>query len=747
MELNTPNKNQIPSANPLSQFEDSPVFNYINNLSPIELVKSIHTGQAFNLPSFASPLSVFASPQLSSQSDTRSFIRRGQFSEPSKAELLQSKDENNTNKGVLEAAKLTGLSVEQSECFTPGNSGKGVITKPPDKHLELPIEEPKALKYDRASPDDNMIMVPLNAITEPETAGNSNERYRSFKREKDLRKIGRTGQNEDEAGCDWVALISDVADILTFEPSIDEESAEEQKMVDPGIISFISNVLQIPQDNSNDSETSHCVGSSQKSEMGEPGIQPVEFGEQNEADQTPSVLPSTLRDKPVVTDAAAKVEIRGKNCQSISKQHKIRRRCLVFEMGAHKKKLAFESNSSSTSSQPDHNGACVEKHATPRRTDKGKTLSALSGRGIGLHLNALTAASNGKAVKIETLASGKQEISQPPSPAANMTSGHDPIIKSLALTAVETDFVPFDDKNKVMEDAPRTSIVLNEEFGISSPKMKRQKLEYLGASCKRCNCKRSKCLKLGQNLDCSGFKHYCECFAAGLYCIEPCSCLDCFNNPAHEDTVLETRRQIESRNPLAFAPKVIRSSDSVSEIGGGVGCSSYCRCEGCKNTFGCKGGVEENDLKWEESKTHEDASDLNLLDIPGEEHPDLMVTSKNSRSPVHPQIPISGQPPGSSFCDVGPSTKIRTIQKFRTNFFYHQPKYEKHLQVIPEDGTPEVLNSNCSPTRGVKSVSPNCKRVSPPHHGFGSSAAWKRGRKLILRSVSPSPSLNPPCEQ
>ncbi|KAG5244976.1 protein tesmin/TSO1 CXC [Salix suchowensis] len=71
--------------------------------------------------------------------------------------------------------------------------------------------------------------------------------------------------------------------------------------------------------------------------------------------------------------------------------------------------------------------------------------------GIGLHLNALTASSSGKAVKIETLASGKQEISQPPSPAAHMTSGSDPVSKSLALTTVETDFVPFDNKDKVME--------------------------------------------------------------------------------------------------------------------------------------------------------------------------------------------------------------------------------------------------------------------------------------------------------
>ncbi|GFP93233.1 protein tesmin/tso1-like cxc 2 [Phtheirospermum japonicum] len=60
---------------------------------------------------------------------------------------------------------------------------------------------------------------------------------------------------------------------------------------------------------------------------------------------------------------------------------------------------------------------------------------------------------------------------------------------------------------------------------------------------------------------------YCECFAAGVYCVEPCVCIDCFYKPIHEDTVLATRKQIESRNPLAFAPKVIRGSDSLSEIG------------------------------------------------------------------------------------------------------------------------------------------------------------------------------------
>ncbi|KAE8657929.1 Protein tesmin/TSO1-like CXC 2 [Hibiscus syriacus] len=132
-----------------------------------------------------------------------------------------------------------------------------------------------------------------------------------------------------------------------------------------------------------------------------------------------------------------------------------------------------------------------------------------------------------------------------------------------------------------------------------------------GEGCKRCNCKRTKCLKL-----------YCDCFAAGIYCAEPCSCQGCLNRPEYEDTVLETRKQIESRNPLAFAPKIVqpftefplsnredgnRKTPSSARHKRGcnckrsmclkkycecyqanVGCSIGCRCEGCKNVYGKK---------------------------------------------------------------------------------------------------------------------------------------------------------------
>ena len=137
-------------------------------------------------------------------------------------------------------------------------------------------------------------------------------------------------------------------------------------------------------------------------------------------------------------------------------------------------------------------------------------------------------------------------------------------------------------------------------------------------------------------------KLYCECFASGTYCDSgdgvACNCQNCLNTACNAALVAQTRQLIESRNPLAFCPKIVvkvragahaclappgpgltraaaqslTGDDADDETPrhkkgchckksnclkrycecyqAGVLCTDACRCDGCKNCSASSGG-------------------------------------------------------------------------------------------------------------------------------------------------------------
>ena len=87
----------------------------------------------------------------------------------------------------------------------------------------------------------------------------------------------------------------------------------------------------------------------------------------------------------------------------------------------------------------------------------------------------------------------------------------------------------------------------------------------------KCNCKKSKCMKL-----------YCDCFAQGLTCRD-CNCKDCFNTPGNPKRK-EAIMQILMKNIDAFEPKI----EEIDESAGGArihtkGCN--CKKSGCLKKY------------------------------------------------------------------------------------------------------------------------------------------------------------------
>lgn len=759
--MDTPEKNQI--GTPSSKFEDSPIFNYINSLSPIKPVKSLHITQAFSSLSFASLPSVFTSPHVSSHKESR-FLRRYSSSDLSKPELSS----ENGNK-VCTSEEVV---VEHENCNAMVDIGE-VSVEPHGEGSKFVIELPRTLKYDCGSPAD-CVSTPSGVeadftleLVDPPSAVVPHVQEAPEKDSSDgetqYHDMCLSERKNDVTVCDWESLISDSADILIFNSPNRTESYRGliQNSLEPATRFCTSLAAELNDEHH--MQIVEPVGFEQENGEGP-------FSQTGDAGVLPN-NPSEAMDH----EAETRVTF---SCKTVFSWHRgMRRRCLDFEMGgAPRKNLGDGSSHGSVLSQPDEKMTTNEEQLGPLRQYGDSSRRVLPG--IGLHLNALAATSKqSKIIKSDILSSGIQIRST--ASIRSPRTGLEALDESLNSGASEIDTNATENGVQLLQDASQVPGALaSEDFNQNSPKKKRRKLESGETEgCKRCNCKKSKCLKL-----------YCECFAAGVYCIEPCSCQECFNKPIHEETVLSTRKQIESRNPLAFAPKVIRSSDAVPEFGdessktpasarhkrgcnckkssclkkycecyqGGVGCSISCRCEGCKNAFGRKDGSSAligTEAEPDEEET--EACEKSLADKPSQKIEIHNNEEQNSGS-AHPMTPLrmsralvplpfssKGKPPRSSFITVASSSSGLYSQKHaKPSILRSQPKFEKHMQTIPDDEMPVILRGDGSPSTGIKTVSPNSKRISPPHCHFGSPGR-RSGRKLILQSIPSFPSLTP----
>ncbi|KAG9129731.1 hypothetical protein Leryth_015431 [Lithospermum erythrorhizon] len=752
--MDTPVRSKANQINiPTTKFEESPVFNFLNSLSPIRPVKSVHISQTINSLNFTSIPSIFTSPHVATLKESR-FLRRHQLGDPSKPEF-SSDDVRKDDNGKAEVAP------ENKENISPGGPIE-VCNKPP-------YESSQTLKYNFGSPNSNQITpCGLRTKLESETDGSSRalvpyveEGYDSMFNETEMgmERSSRIDQTKEGTGCEWDSLISDTADLLNFDSPNDAET--------------LKNVVD--DVTSNDMENSHVlVGLSGKLiECNDPEnqfAQPGDGNEVNESTANQNIGGVCSQSTDAIDGGSAMVHETAFNFY-----RGMRRRCLVFEQsGARKKHLVENSNTNPPIlPQFDENSMIMDKQTMATKFRSTSSRCVLPG--IGLHLNALAATSKDyKVVKNERCTSGKQLVITPSSASNHhlLNSCQDSLSKDVDVTQSDRQIVLCENGRSSQEDDGNVSdYMVNDEFSQTSPKKKRRRSDSgEGGSCKRCNCKKSKCLKL-----------YCECFAAGLYCVEPCSCIDCFNKPSHEDTVLATRKQIESRNPLAFAPKVIRTSDPLSEAAedssktpasarhkrgcnckksgclkkycecyqGGVGCSINCRCEGCKNAFGRKYGSE---IELEE--VH--ATQESLIDgsrqrsfIQGDSEHSLDCVNPATPVPFgrpmhHLPFPSKNKPPRSTFLHVGSSSAVCPSQGFARPDIYPPPsKFDNNFGLLQDGDIPMALQTNGSPISGIKSLSPNGKRVSPPHSILVTSPRQRSSRKLILQSIPSFPSLTP----
>ncbi|KAM3310458.1 hypothetical protein ACQJBY_031257 [Aegilops geniculata] len=765
--MDTPDRAAAPAA---ARAEDSPLFSFIDSLSPIEPLKSAYSGnglqayhQSLNVTSVSS---IFTSPHHNAHKESK--LSKSSFADYAENELgMEDGTDKNKSPTSSTAARLfacTSTITRESHTMITCSVNEGIVDPP-----KGPNDLPQPGRFDSGSPDHNT--APCHGVSvrsdlkqdkcpkleTVQTTNNTVEKRKClFSSDMQLQDGCQPAKENNEVmGCEWEDLVSVTSgELLAFDSSMDQHHTGVQLAVNNAescgyLLSKLAGGADI-------SDRTHPTTSSQAyyHEM-VVGEDKAENGQLFPED-TKTILSEEIQDNININEENACIPL---GCKVETQQRGVRRRCLVFEAAGYSHRTVQKESVGDLSFS-----TCKGKSSAQNHRNPGKTPSPHVFRGIGLHLNALALTSKDKMACRDPLATAL---------VPSLKTEQD--VHGNLLSAGGNFFHSGSGSLDLQMDNDDCSVGgflgndHNSSQSSSPPKKRRKSDNGDDDSCKRCSCKKSKCLKL-----------YCECFAAGVYCSEPCSCQGCLNKPIHEEIVLSTRKQIEFRNPLAFAPKVIRMSEAGQETQedpkntpasarhkrgcnckkssclkkycecyqGGVGCSNNCRCETCKNTFGTRDvavSAENEEMKQEGDQTEscekEKENDQQKANVHSEDHKlvELVV-------PITPPLDVSSsllkQPNFSNAkpprpCKARSGSSSRSSKASET---VQSHKISKAGDRVFIEEMPDILREPSSPGT-VKTCSPNGKRVSPPHNALSISPNRKGGRKLILKSIPSFPSL------